>query len=56
MKYSASTLNQLLDSCTVSTTWKLGMEIYEYAIENDCEIDEITFGTLVKCYGHKKDL
>ena len=48
--------NHLLESCFDKINWKLGMTIWNYILEKNLPMDNITFGTIVKFYQHKKDL
>jgi len=51
-----SVVNLFLDSCANPTDFRLGIQGYQYVLENNLRPNEITFGIMIKTYGFSREL
>lgn len=51
IKIDVSVINLFLESCSTKEDYKLAIEGYKFAMMQNVEPNEITFGIMVKVYG-----
>ena len=56
IKIDISVINLFLESCSTKDDFKLGIEGYRFAMMQNVEPNEVTFGIMVKIYGFARDL
>lgn len=56
IKIDVSVINLFLESCANKDDFKLGIDGYRFALMQNVEPNEITFGIMVKIYGFAREL